>query len=76
MNSEGARAVWDPLTLKTNTPKSSSKIKLYTEYKHLEKEYELNREVKTKERKFLHKNWVEKASQEMSETKLPYFWNK
>lgn len=30
-NSEGARAVWDPLTLKTNMPKSPFKTKLYTE---------------------------------------------
>lgn len=53
-------------------PKSSSRIKLYTEYKHLEKEYKLNREVKTKERIILYNKCVEKESEEMSETKLPY----
>lgn len=52
VNSEGAGAAWDPLTLKTNTPKSPVKIKLHTEWKHLGKESKLIREIKLKEEKF------------------------
>ena len=50
-NSEGAGAVWNSLTLKTNMPKSPSKIKLYTVYKHLEKKRQIEQWSKSKGKK-------------------------